>query len=207
MKRQMIVVSLLALAMTLAVTAFGLAAAGNGVVKADATPETRTFDDPADQISWDHYAAKAAKYGKSVEPEPLKDPFESYYEIATEEQRAKLDALYEEYAGLSWEHEREMKIIMGELPEDTPRLTREDAERICASVDVKEHEYFEEFEEYVAGLFNEIAGAPDLNGGSGIAHRVYYTDDSEQISISVWCGTVTFYDETNGERETLLTWN
>ena len=59
----------------------------------------------------------------------------------------------------------------------------------------------------MAGLFNEIAGAPDLNGGSGIAHRIYYTDDSGQVSVSIWCGSVIFWDETNGTRETLLTWN
>lgn len=194
MKKKMIAVILFALSLALVLTAVGCAAGKNedqlAETEAETLPANETGNGETVVSAWDP-----------------NDPFESYYEIATEEQRAKLDALYEEYAGLSWEHEREMKIIMGELPEDTPRLTREDAERICASVDVKEHEYFEEFEEYVAGLFNEIAGAPDLNGGSGIAHRVYYTDDSEQISISVWCGTVTFYDEANGERETLLTWN
>lgn len=194
MKKKMIAVILFALSLALVLTAVGCAAGKNE----DQLAETETETLPANETG------KGETVVSAWDPS---DPFESYYEIATEEQRAKLDALYEEYAGLSWEHEREMKIIMGELPEDTPRLTREDAERICASVDVKEHEYFEEFEEYVAGLFNEIAGAPDLNGGSGIAHWVYYTDDSEQIGISVWCGTVTFYDETNGEGETLLTWN
>ena len=191
MKKKMIAVILFALSLALVLTAVGCASGKN----ADQLAETETETLPANETG------KGETVVSAWDPN---DPFESYYEIATEEQRAKLDEIQGKYPGFTVnDHERELKIIMGELPEDTPRLTKEDAERICASVDVKGFDSPDAFEEYVVGLFNEVAGAPDLNSGSGVTHRMYYTDDSETDLIDVCCG-VWYYDPVTDTQEALL---
>ena len=205
MKKKIFIVSLLVLVLALAITAVCLAVArynnSKAETKAGPSPETEA---PADQESWELYSAKAAEHGKNLDSGVKKDLFEDSYEIANEEQRAKLDALYEEYVGLSWEHEREIKIIMGELPEDTPRLTKEAAAEICGKVGAREYGSPEVFEGYVAYLFDQVAGAPDLNGGSGISYHTYYLDDSQEIAVRIAGGVVEYWDKTNGESEILL---
>ena len=170
--------------------------------------ESETFDDPADQFVWEQYVKKAREHGIDVDHvKKHLDLFESNYLVANEEQRAKLDELYDKYVNLSSEHEREIKIIMGELPEDTPRLTKEKAVEICKTAVLdKETEDSTFFETEIAKLFNQVAGAPDLNGGSGLDYKVYYTDDSGKRGISVSLGCVEYYDEISGAEEVLLNW-
>ena len=96
-------------------------------------------------------------------------------------------------------HVREIKTIMGEIPEDTPRLTVEVAERICKAYPIpSENESPDKIDDDIEELFNEVAGAPDLDGGSGIHFRHYYlndNDDSEYIRLTD--GIVRYVNKKN----------
>ena len=199
-----------------AVIAITAAAIGFAAVRSNYTDritvlvprETETFDDPADQFVWEQYEKKAREQGKDVDHvRKTLDLFDSNYLVASEEQRAKLDELKEKHLGSENEYEREIKIIMGELPEDTPRLTKEKAIEICkTAVFDKESEDSSYFEAEMGRLFDQAAGAPDRRGGSGIDYRVYYTDDSGKRGISVSLGCVEYFDEISGTEEILLNW-
>ena len=105
--------------------------------------------------------------------------------------------------GPVWAEERirDIKILMGELPEDTPRLTLEDVEGICNEYKGLPEGYYES--EFIA-RFNEIAGAPDEDGGSGIAHRTYYFDDEHTEGIHVAFGRVSYHDYVKGTKTVLF---
>lgn len=150
--------------------------------------------------TWDLFADKSAEYGKNVS-----GLFGTSLAAANDEQRARLEALFEEYGQDAGWHEREIRIIMGELPEDTPRLTREKAIEICSDYDLKNNTSdYSAFLSDIVRLFNQVAGAPDINGGSGQTVILYYTDDSENYAISVSEISVRFFDLTTGTNEKLL---
>ena len=80
----------------------------------------------------------------------------SFYELswdrATSEQREQLEPIFaDDGIGLMGEWKRDVLIILGDLPEDTPRLTLQDAANLYSSV-----EYYN-----IENEFNKIAGAPD----------------------------------------------
>ena len=80
----------------------------------------------------------------------------SFYELswdrATSEQREQLEAIFaDDGISLMGEWERDVLIILGDLPADTPRLTLQDAANLYSSV-----EYYN-----IEKEFNKIAGAPD----------------------------------------------
>lgn len=175
-------------------------AESSAFVYADTIPESETIF-----MDW-YMIQESMLYGENwINPylpketaEP-NDIFSVSFRNANEEQKEKLMAIE---GGLvrAW-HVREIKTIMGEIPEDTPRLTVEVAERICKAYPIpSENESPDKIDDDIAELFNEVAGAPDLDGGSGIHFRHYYlndNDDSEYIRLTD--GFVSYINKKNNE--------
>ncbi|REK69178.1 hypothetical protein [Paenibacillus paeoniae] len=73
---------------------------------------------------------------------------------------------------------REALQIIGKLPKDQQRLTFTSAKEIIngsKSKDVID----------ISFSFNEIAGAPDWEGGSGISRTIYFTDEAKNEAIYI----------------------
>ena len=141
---------------------------------------------------------------KSNMPTEVKIPvpwtYDRAYAQATEEQKQKLEEL-KAVSGVG-EYTRQIHVIMGTLPEGTPRITLEQAKAICA-------QYSDELEvkltwNVLSESFNKIVGAPDYEGGSGI-HRIVYFLDEEGTEAIVLLGTsVQYVNMTTGVRERIF---
>ena len=131
-----------------------------------------------------------------VEPYDL---YEKCLEVATEQQKRQLLKMRNDSTPPEWRF-REIKIIMGFISEDAPRLTLNDAKRICEefSTDSDGIDLYK-IEGQLAEKFNEIAGAPDEDGGSGLRHYIYYLNDDKSESISIAGYEVTYYNKTDGK--------
>ncbi|MBO4478544.1 MAG: hypothetical protein J5757_09500 [Lachnospiraceae bacterium] len=98
---------------------------------------------------------------------------------------------------------KQLKILYGEIPADAPYLTKEKAIEICQGLnDLPDN--MEEFEWEVTKAFNAYAMAPDFEGGSGIMHRIYYTDESRNTYIDVMYGAVYYRNRITKEMELIL---
>lgn len=107
--------------------------------------------------------------------------YESAYAKATGEQKEELDKIIaDESIGLPGEWRRPVLIAIGELPEDTPRLTAAQAGKLYDSKGVSDLE----------SEFNKIAGAPDFVGGSGIERSIYFLNDDRTDAIILMLGDV-----------------
>lgn len=93
-------------------------------------------------------------------------------------------------------YKRDALIITNELPNDQKRLTLEEAENI-----IMEKKSFND----IIKSFNDIAGAPDWEGGSGTLRYYYYLDDKHSKVIVAFEGGFFKYKEVdeNG-KETLV---
>ena len=99
--------------------------------------------------------------------EKTKDLYELAFEKATEDDRKQLEGIAVDYNTSATERSsyvREIKTIIGELPSSMPRISFDQAKRICESVDTNMEP--EEIINWVTEEFNKIAGAPDIDGGS-----------------------------------------
>lgn len=95
------------------------------------------------------------------------------------------------------EWKRDALIIIGELPYDMKRLKIEDVKRI-----IKENED----ESSRVKAFNEIAGAPDWEGGSGIHRTIYFMDENRKDGIYIIANHVVhvMIDEKGKQHEVPL---
>lgn len=128
-----------------------------------------------------------------TEEEPIDTFYEESYKRANADQKERLDIIYaDKSAGWIGEWKRDVLIVLGDIPADTPRLTVKDAEI-----------YFEEDITYedIQVLFNEKAGAPDFVGGSGIHREIYYLDDKRSEAIVIMLGGILHvrFDEDGTE--------
>lgn len=129
------------------------------------------------------------------------------YAKATDEQKVKLDALKIEEGGEEFfVYARKIKIIMGEIPEDTQRITLEQAETILKGIDPKEWPSVEECRKEILTLFNEIHGYADfffigtVDPGVDI-FRIDYeieTENGVYKAIRVGENNITYVDNTEG---------
>lgn len=86
---------------------------------------------------------------------------------------------------LGWgEWKRNSLQIIGELPTNARRLKLEEARRI-----VKEKTDINT----ITSAFNEIAGAPDWEGGSGVHLVVYFLDDAHKEGVLIRNGFSIFH--------------
>ena len=119
--------------------------------------------------------------------------FTEAWNEANEQQRAKLEELWNRNAAPET-YVREILIIMGELPEDTPRLTLDGAREILDDMDPADYPDMVSFHEEVVWRFSLVAGAPDERFGSGVEYANFWLDDSETEHIGVMLGSVLYYD-------------
>ena len=140
---------------------------------------------------------------KVSEPEELTlaERFEKY---ATDEQKKALEDS-ETYDFLGWKYwyERRIRIILGEIPEDSPRITLEQAREICEHFSKIEENDVDKRNAELVAAFSEYA-VPDYDGGSGFRSTFYFLDDEPTGYILIRWDSVTYYDLVNGTKEVLL---
>ncbi len=109
--------------------------------------------------------------------------YESAYAKATSEQKEELDKIIADKSiGLPGEWRRPVLIAIGDLPEDQPRLSAEQAAELYDSKEISALEG-EVKNRALESEFNKIAGAPDFFGGSGIERAIYFLNDDRSEAI------------------------
>jgi hypothetical protein len=129
------------------------------------------------------------------------DLFEKSYARATNEQKKQLDALKDDKSiKLPGQWTKRILIIMNELPADTPMLTMDDISLICQSDGLKSLYKVDsiQFQRIVLNEFNQIAGAPDYQGGSGMYRFYYFLDADHKRFVQVIEGLL-FLTSTDNE--------
>lgn len=133
------------------------------------------------------------------------DLYTKCYSIASDEQKKLLDNIEKDSSlGAVGTYTKQIKIIMNDLPETMPYLTKEQAISLCSTLNLADYISTDEFEYAVAQLFNQVAGAPDFEGGSGIHRAIYYTDDTHAQYIVIRLGKVEYVDNQENTTETIL---
>ncbi len=150
---------------------------------------------------------KRAIYAEQATPEPTKSVdnmshYERAYYYATPEQRKRLENIKKPWGDGVYEYTRQIREIMGEIEENLPHLTLEQARAIC-----EEAKTLTGTEEdaigYIAERFLEIAGAPDAVGGSGMIGYYFFIDDDGVEAIGFFGRLVSYGNEATKETETL----
>lgn len=150
-------------------------------------------------------AQKEALMGKPApDPEEYLTLYERALLHANAEQKAKLENLdtfgYEDVR--PEELTKQIMIIMGMIPADAPRITIEQAEAILESVKAQGKLNMDYADDLIAEEFNKIAGAPDIECGSGLSHRVWFLDEEHTAWIDDCMGIV--YYKASPESETVI---
>lgn len=127
---------------------------------------------------------KAAITGVTV-PEIEISPYERYIGDSR---------IVKDRQGLSENHYiKQILILENKIPADAPYLTKEKAIEICNGLtDFPKNT--DACEQMIINAFNEVAFAPDFQGGSGITRTVYYTDETHSKAIIVTCCRVLYRD-------------
>ena len=90
---------------------------------------------------------------------------------------------------------RQIETIMGALPSDTPRLTVEQARSIYFEVRAEGYGLgSRELEMELIRRYNEIAGAPDYDGGCGDYITVYSCNPEFTEGIIIVCGSIGVFN-------------
>ena len=119
---------------------------------------------------------------------------------ASDEQRRQLESFELGYTAFSSEiyregYTRQIETIMGALSSDTPRLTVEQARSIY--FEVRAEGYLPGSRELAIELerrYNEIAGAPDYDGGCGDYITVYSCNPEFTEGIIIVCGSIGVFN-------------
>ena len=123
--------------------------------------------------------------------------FEYYYNKANDDQKERLDNIRPEYMGitLNYRYPKQVLIIMNKLPEDAPYITVDQALEKCRDIDPALFDNLDSLEWELIQRFNELAGAPDYYGGSGLTSAVYYVNSGHTEYIIVCGGAVRYVSE------------
>lgn len=119
---------------------------------------------------------------------------------ASDEQRRQLESFEMGYKGATSEllregYIRQIETIMGALPSDTPRLTVEQARSIYFEVRAEGYGLgSRELEMELIRRYNEIAGAPDYDGGCGEYITVYSCNPEFTEGIIIVCGSIGIFN-------------
>ncbi|MBQ6660590.1 MAG: hypothetical protein IJM57_04065 [Lachnospiraceae bacterium] len=135
--------------------------------------------------------------------------YEKCLAVADTTQRQQLENLKVEGARLAFgagdEYIREIIGIMGLLPQNVARLTLADAKRIIQEMVADGYsEQITNADDSSAfkARFNEIAFAPDFDGGSGLSRVEYWFDDARTEYVEVCGATGVIYSHmVNGKWE------
>lgn len=155
--------------------------------------EHKSLTEIIEKDSAERKTQKDTQLGINVEAAPRAkavNPYEAAtLKAANEEQK---EAIAQIKAATPLYGERAVKIVLGELPADQPRITEEQAKNIISKIAAaKTGATTEEKTSQLLKEFNEIHGAPDYVGGSGIYRTVYILSEAPGISITFLEGTVT----------------
>lgn len=114
--------------------------------------------------------------------------------LHTKQQEASFDKIISDTSLGYGEWKRDVLILIGDLPKNTPRVTIKDAESLLSN-EMNENDY-------IIAL-NKIAGAPDWQGGSGIGRAVYFLDNHHKEAIIVTLNSLMYvvYDEKRNSTE------
>ena len=135
------------------------------------------------------------------------DLYEKSYAKATDAQKKQLESIQTNTTSYGYAHEyiKKVLIIMGELPADTPQITLAQAQVICK--DIQERNLsFSEFTPALIAAFNEIAGAPDYDGGSGMRVIDYYLNDRQTELLRLSANGVLYINKEANIYEFLCNW-
>ena len=127
------------------------------------------------------------------------DYFEKY---ATKEQKQALADSKDYGFGPKFWYERQIRIILGEIPEDSPRITLKRARKICSTIELSGN--MGQMYMQLLNAFRKYA-VPDYNGGSGLSYAVFLLDDvpTGRIEFDTLCN-VHYIDCVNNTDELLL---
>jgi hypothetical protein len=154
-----------------------------GVAIAMASGETKGTEQKAPEVVAQQEAQAGNESGYIV-VNGYTDLYErSYARATTDEQREQLKAIFADHSLGIGEWVRPVLITLGDLPENTPRLTVQDAANLYGKIEFADMEK----------EFNKIAGAPDWVGGSGIYRAIYYLNDKQTEAIYLMLGDVFYY--------------
>ena len=169
------------------------------------SPDSAVSSEPADLSAMEQDALKSGIAENEEGSVPAEDLFTKSYRIASEDQKARLDNIQkEDFLGAVGTYTKQIKIIMNELPETVPNITKAQAIDICSEVNVEDYASADDFEYDITQRFNEIAGAPDFEGGSGFRRIVYFIDDAHSKYIIIRLGNVEYVDNETDECEVIL---
>lgn len=139
-----------------------------------------------------------AEYNATKEESEYVNLLEEAYKVANEEQKKKLDELKEKDSTFGADYQRAIKEIMGEIAPDAERLTYEKVLEVLKDTEGMVFADNWEAGAYLKNKFNEIAGAPDYTGGSGMDSYVYYLDEDKKY-IDIAYGVVVYFDGKHSE--------
>ncbi len=201
---------ILAVLIGAAAIAFGFIAAGNAGANKHEYAEgeedieaIEAIDQAAEDIAHEHEREDGIPTVTFAAVLDMNNISDRFLVKATEEQKAELEAYahYDFLGGQSWSvgYKRKMLQLLGELPEDAPRITLEQATRILNSIDMREYEDQEtEWIFIVSREFNKITGAPDWEGGSGMLRMCYFLDDEPMSYIMLYPSSARLFDAESG---------
>lgn len=133
--------------------------------------------------------------------------FNALYASASEEKQKELDAFKKANQDYFY-REREIKTIIGLLPDDTPRITLEQAKEIIQRHDAVLYGFGSEYVKGIANDFNAIHGYPDYvvsysNQVSHIEYRLegHSSSQSHIIVLGLSSGKVHYINSKTGESE------
>jgi len=135
-------------------------------------------------IKTDNYGDKIIKekqnnYSKNETQTAEESGYDLYFQEAqSETQIEQLQKLKNDTSLGIGEWKRESLKIIGRIPKNQKRLTLESTNEIIK--DLKTTDTND-----IINSFNEIAGAPDWEGGSGISRTIYFTDETKKESIQI----------------------
>lgn len=132
--------------------------------------------------------------GTYVESEPVYHTlYNRCYAVATAEQRAEMDSYRGPFYGGIEGYPRQMRIIVGDLPANAPRLTLEQAERIILEQLRDPNNSYSSYYDRIKTALREVAEM-DYDGGSGFAYTHFCLNDSMTRYIEVSSFGVRYYD-------------
>ena len=159
--------------------------------------------DHADEWVAAQETEKYAMLGKATpDPEENMTLYERSMLHADPEQKKKLEGIDTYgYEVLPEEMTKQIMIIMGELPEDVPMLTLVKAQELIEEVkaDPECPTNLDLLGDTIAKRFNEIAGAPDIECGSGLSHRIYFLNEEHTECIDITMGLVYYSSPSEAE--------
>lgn len=133
--------------------------------------------------------------------------FNALYASASEEKQKELDAFKKANQDYFY-REREIKTIIGLLPDNTPRITLEQAKEIIQRHDAVLYGFGSEYVKGIANDFNAIHGYPDYvwsysNRVSHIEYRLegHSSSQSHIIVLAPSSGKVHYINSKTGESE------